>query len=118
MAIRPVDFYLASKDEPSFYIFIYDKPKPPEGIKPDQILKADTWKEATQFASCFVSQTDKQFCKVSALGLLLKKGLSWETAANYYWNEEGQVMYTEWKMPAESVKFLSGKDMQWPKVET
>lgn len=121
--IKPVDYYLAEEGRSAYYILVYNKPKPPRSIRPDQILKADTWEEAQNFAKCFVSATQLQYVEISALSPTLKESDSkqptslfyrsrynaYETTKEEYWNEDGTVYYTSWTMPAPVIKSLTEK---------
>ena len=117
--ITPVDYYLAEEGKPAFYILIHNKPKPPRDIKAGQILKADTWQEAQNFARCFVSKTDLQYVELSALSplagdeamttsLAYRRRLNaYEISKEEYWNEKGIIYYTSWVMPALAVKYIT-----------
>lgn len=107
MGIHPVDYYLPDKDKPTFYIFIFNKSKPPRPARISQILKADTWGECKQFAACFCSATNLQYVEITALSP--KTDGAWETVRSEYWNEDGTVMYREWVLSAPSIKVLTEK---------
>ncbi len=99
-----MNYYLPEKDKPSFYIFIFNRPKPPSTPCPNQILKAHSWKDAQIFAACFSAHTNFQYVKISALSPKIDENISYETNYSEYWNEGGKVVYTEYRMPAPVVK--------------
>jgi hypothetical protein len=107
LAIHPVDYYLPEKDKPAFYIFIYNKSKPPHLPRPNQILKADTWQECRQFAACFCSATNLQYVEATALSP--KVDGAYETTRTEFWNEDGKVVFREWVLPAAAIKLLTEK---------
>lgn len=105
--INPSDWYLAKKGRPAFYIIIYNQPKPNPGggnpARPGQILSAETWEEAQQFARAFLSMGVPQYVYLSALAPWSEAG-SFETNNETYWREGNVIMRKESHLPAEVLR--------------
>jgi len=120
--IKEVDYYLAEEGKPTYYILIFNQPKPPRPARPSQIFKADTWQEAQNFAKCFVSRTYLQYVEISALSPKIpseeaeptslfyrRRNYAYETNKEEYWNEKGTIYYSSYTMPAPVMKRLTEK---------
>ncbi|MGP8056812.1 MAG: hypothetical protein ACLP9K_04330 [Nitrososphaerales archaeon] len=109
MAIVPVEYYYGNVDVPSFFILVYNYPKPPvtSPNSADQILKAASWSEAQQFARAFLSITRLQYVVLSSLSPREPSGASYETNRETYWREGDRIILEPWRMGMETIKVLT-----------
>lgn len=109
MAITPTDSLLAAPGKTTVYIRIFNAPRPPllSPREKGQLLRADTFEEASRFAKCFVSNTNLQYVIVSAYSPLSSRQTSFEVARETFWNEDNKVFKTAWTMPAPAITQLT-----------